>query len=226
VPDVAELLIGDRVYRRKADALVAVREIRDRVKATGRPRPEDDEFLRDLLALHPDAATKVGVGVERFEVRRNFGNTDGFWIVRTDGSETDFSFPKCLYGSSKEAQVRSAMRCTIIDQIQHARDRAFGSSLTITCEVTREQITRETCHMDHNDPPFIEIADAFAAEHGGYEAIETVAADGEIGRRFVEDALAEEWSRFHAERAKLRPVSKKANLSILRRGVARRIKLQ
>jgi hypothetical protein len=217
---MAEFLIGDQVYRRKSDALDAIREVRDRVKAAGQPSLEEDEFLRDLVALHPDAQRKVGSGIDRFEVRRNLGNTDGFWIIRTDGTETDFSFVQCLYGASQEAKVRSAMRHAVIDQMQTARDNAFWSSSTLTCPITNVEITRETCHMDHDDPTFIEIADAFAGRHGGYEAIKTVAADGDIGRRFVDESLDEAWRAYHVEKAKLRAVSKKANLSVLRRGVS------
>jgi hypothetical protein len=225
---MAIFFIGDRVYQKKGDALGATREVRERVAASlaqgGVVDLEDDDFLRDLVALHPDAENKVGCGIARFEVRQNLGNTDGFWIIRTDGSETDFSFMKCLYGASHEADVRSAMRYAIMEQMQAARDREFGSALSLVCPVTSAKITRETAHIDHESPTFVEIADEFAEQQGGYERIETASTDGAIGRRLVSDDLLAEWKAFHAGRARLRAVSKAANLSILRRGVARRQK--
>lgn len=220
---MAELLIGERTYRTKESAKAAIYEVRNRVKARGRPTPEDDEFLRDLVTLHPDAEAKVGCGIDHFEVRQNF-NYDGFWILRTDGSETDFSFMKCLYGASQEAKVRSAMRYAVVDQKLAARDLAFAGAEILTCPVTGEPIRVSDCHIDHDSPTFVQIADAFAEQAGGYASIETISVDGNIGRRFVDSALSSRWEAFHQERANLRAVSVRANLSVLRRGVQKRPK--
>lgn len=220
---MAELLIGERTYRTKESAKAAIYEVRDRVKARGGTSPDDDEFLRNLVALHPDAESKVGCGVDHFEVRRNVNN-DGFWIVRTDESETDFSFIKCLYGASQEAKVQSAMRYAVLDQKLAARDLAFAGADILTCPVTGEPIRVGDCHMDHESPTFVEIADAFAEQVGGYASIETISIDGDIGRRFVDFALSSRWQAFHAERARLRAVSVRANLSVLRRGVRKKPK--
>jgi len=218
---VVDFMIGDRIYRRKTDALSAIQEVRDRVNSNGVVTPEDDEFLRDLIALHPDADAKVAVGIERFEVRRNLGNTDGFWIIRTDATETDFSFIRCLFGASQEMKVRSAMRHAVIDQVQAARDRAFQDSPKLECPVSGDSINAETCHMDHENPSFVGLADRFAASRGGYDSIGTVAMDGQIGRRFVDPSLEADWQAYHRANASLRPVSRRANLSILRRGIKR-----
>jgi len=215
-----EIIIGGRAFRTKKEALATIYEVRERTKVAGRALGGDDEFLRDLLALHPQAETKVGNGVDHFDVRRNINN-DGFWIVRSDGSETDFSFMQCLYGTSQSAKVQSAMRYAVLDQKLAARDRAFGDAETLICPVTGEVIGRQGCHMDHDEPTFIEIADAFARSVGGYDKIETVSDDGGIGRRFVDEAIAERWRTFHRERARLRAVSIRANLSVLRRSVPR-----
>jgi hypothetical protein len=79
------------------DVSAAIREVRDRYEA-GTATAEDDEFLRNLVAEHPEAEAKIGCEIDRFETRRNLNNI-GFWIIRTDGkSTTDFSFGKCLSG--------------------------------------------------------------------------------------------------------------------------------
>lgn len=217
---MAEILIGSLTFPRKADAVNYIREVRLRSRAAG-PGVEDDEFLRDLVALHPDATDKVGSGIERFEVRRN-GNNEGFWIIRADGSATDFSFVKCLYGTSQEAKVQSAMRDAIVDQRLAAREAAFLISETLICPVTGVPITRANCHMDHDAPTFLELADSFAVENGGYSTIKTISLDGALGRRFTDEDTMRKWQIFHAKRAHLRAVSKMANLSVLRRGVRRK----
>lgn len=216
-----QILIGERIYAAKKDALTAVREVRDRVRDTGRVTAEDDDFIRDLLAMHPRVAVKVGSGVERFEVRDNAG-TNGFWIIRTDGSATDFSFMQCLNGATHQDLVRSAMRRAVIDQMQDARDREFSTTNVRYCAVTGDQITADNCHMDHEAPTFVEIADAFASAEGGYGTIAVTSDDGLIGHRFVNVDVSARWERWHRDRASIRAVSKKANLSVLRRGIPRR----
>src|SRR5207247_325445 len=81
----------------------------------------DQEFLLDLLAMHPESGEKIGEGVDHFEVRKN-GSTVGFWIVRSDGSDVDFSFYKCLRAPSHEEEVRGAMRAAVVEQKYNVRD--------------------------------------------------------------------------------------------------------
>lgn len=53
--------------------------------------------LNDLLLHHPEAAEKIGVGIQSFFVGDG-GEHGGqcFWIRRTDTSTDDFSFKRCL----------------------------------------------------------------------------------------------------------------------------------
>ena len=107
----------------------------------------DQEFLLDLLALHPEADQKVGVGVDHFDVRQN-GTTVGFWVVRSDQTETDFSFISCLRAPTHEEQVRAAMREAVRDQKFFFRDAEFSAG-AVHCPVTGEALTPETSHVHH-----------------------------------------------------------------------------
>ncbi|MFE9425559.1 DCL family protein [Kitasatospora sp. NPDC006697] len=63
----------------------------------------EDDFLRALLRLHQDAADKIGQGIDHFEVRRNEPwGTYGFWAIRIDGTEDDFSYPHIIGGLSPD----------------------------------------------------------------------------------------------------------------------------
>lgn len=62
----------------------------DRVSA------KDGLELYELLKRHPEAATKIGVGVSHFEVASHDFNSQCFWVHRTDGSFEDFSYPTCI----------------------------------------------------------------------------------------------------------------------------------
>lgn len=212
------IVIGIRVYPSKKEAQQAIYEIRGRYE-TGTATPADDEFLRDLVAIHPDSKAKIGSGIERFETRWNLGNI-GFWIIRTDATQTDFSFLKCLYGCGAEDLVRSAMRSAVRDQLAMVRAAALEAGAC--CPISGEQLTAENCHADHAEPFFIDIADAFASSVGGYGVIGTRALDGAFGRRFADETQEQRWIHFHQSRAQLRAVSKRTNLSTLRRGVPRR----
>ena len=61
---------------------------------------EDSIDAIELLEFHPDKEEKIGVGIDRIEIRRNTKeahgfNTKCFFVVRTDGSAIDFS-KKCI----------------------------------------------------------------------------------------------------------------------------------
>lgn len=215
------VIVGGRVFRTRTDALEQIRHVRDRYPLGAVVTDGDDqEFLLELLALHPEAAEKFGPGVEHFEVRQN-GSTVGFWIIRTDGSETDFSFIRCLRAPRHDEEVRAAMREAVRDQKLAARDAAFANG-EVRCPITGELLTPQTCHVHHDEREFLELADAFAGEIGGYERIEVVAGDGVIGRRLVDEDLKRRWQEFHERNARLVVVSVRANLSHLRLGRFRR----
>ncbi|KZZ20790.1 hypothetical protein A3753_18740 [Sulfitobacter sp. HI0082] len=66
---------------------------------------EDHDDLVALLErydqLELGGPEKIGAGVDHFERRRNRGegySSSGFWAIRTNGTETDFSCPKAVRG--------------------------------------------------------------------------------------------------------------------------------
>jgi hypothetical protein len=60
--------LGSLTFKRKGDALLRVRETLQRYSPGDRVAVED-ELLRALLRRHPDAALKIGKGVDHFMVR-------------------------------------------------------------------------------------------------------------------------------------------------------------
>lgn len=59
---------------------------------------EGQTFVKEVLKLHEKADEKTGPGVKRIKVGRNpdFPETSCFVVVRTDDTEVDFSYIKCL----------------------------------------------------------------------------------------------------------------------------------
>jgi len=180
---------------------------------SGEITPEDDVFLRELVKRHPQAATKIGVGIDHFEIRRGgrfYQNV--LWLIRQDGTQTDISYCKCVNGdASHRTKVLAAMRAEIVDQIIGFRDRALMTDAR--CALTGVPLTRENLHIDH-DPPFIKIAEAFFEKiGGGAESISLMDdMDGALGRLLADRAIALDWRRFHQARATLFLASAKANM--------------
>jgi hypothetical protein len=56
-------------------------------------------FLVALVSRHPRAGEKIGVGIRHFTVEPTLHRTRCFYLTRTDGTETDFSYFKCVRGS-------------------------------------------------------------------------------------------------------------------------------
>jgi hypothetical protein len=181
---------------------------------SGKITPENDAFLHELIKRHPDATKKIGVGIDHFEIRENaFYKQNVFWLIRADGSETDFSYRRCVSGieASHRAQVLATMRTAISDQIIDYKRPALTPDAR--CSLTGAPLDEATVHVDH-DPPFVEIARAFLDDVGGAEAIElTPSGDGSIGRSFLDPLMTRRWSDFHRARATLFLTTAEANMS-------------
>lgn len=72
------------------------REMLNRYIPGERISPVDSQHLGPLFKRHPEYATKVGVGVDHFEVMPAEYGTQCFCAVRTDGSKEGFSYIKCV----------------------------------------------------------------------------------------------------------------------------------
>jgi hypothetical protein len=217
-------LVGSRTFALKKDAEEACRTILYRYRPGERVvDPADERFLLDLLELHPERDSKIGCGIASFEVRSNprFVKQRSFYLIRTDGSETDFSFVKCLTPPTHRQLVLAAMRQEIFPQIFEFADRAYGSASELPCAITGSMVSRDAAHVDHSAPTFIELAQEFVAEHGGWDEFGISRSDGSIGVQLENSDLAKSWREHHRANCRLRIVSVEANLSLLRRGVKR-----
>ncbi|MEY9886680.1 hypothetical protein ABIA31_000306 [Catenulispora sp. MAP5-51] len=122
------VIIGDVYFPRKGDAQQACRDLLYRYPpGSVIDDPPDEAFLHDLLELHQDAAGKRGVGIDHFEVRltEEF-HQPGFFIIRVDGTVTDFSFLRCLTPATHRDRVLTAMRRAVKDQVVAFKQEALA----------------------------------------------------------------------------------------------------
>jgi hypothetical protein len=173
-----------------------------------------------LLQNHPDAEQKIGTGVDCIFVKRNpFYGTRGFYIRRNDGTETDFSFRECISPSSHVQKVRLAFRVAVEPLTMRFKSDFFDANGgKAFCEFTGEEITFLGSHTDHVPPlTFKVLLDQFVKEQG--ILIEDVrlkkTVDNSIRNELEDEHLISVWIKWHATHAKLRVISKKANLEIV-----------
>lgn|ERR1700746_75352 len=204
-----------RQYGWKGRLIKRCRDIKDSYANGEIITDDDDELLMWLVMRHPDACQKIGVGVDFFTVEDNAYNTRGFWVHRIDGTMTDFSLYACVTEPSHKSMVRDAMRVAVGDQVSEFKMSAAYRGLE--CAITGVVLSLETAHVDHAPPEFAVLADEWADDCGGYNAIDLMPEeDGKFGNElYSEDA--EDWAEYHREYANLRIVSAHVNLSVLRR---------
>lgn len=184
---------------------------------------EQYDVMRDLLNWHPEAEQKIGVGVAGIKVSANdeFGKkARGFWLVRVDGSVTDFSYRKCLQGEqSYRAKFVAACRFAVKDHIAEFRDEFFRVAVTPTCALTGAPITQNDCHVDHTPPyTFDRIAQAFVVLNSlnpDDPSLTMGAIDGLLVPLFSSPTLRDKFVTFHNNLATLRVISPFANTSIV-----------
>jgi len=175
------------------------------------------QLLHSLLLNHPDATQKIGCGVRRFEIRQNaiFANQNTFWLIRFDGTETDFSFRLCM--SRKENtpwhDFCAAARAAIADQIVVFKTAEFLSIEKPSCSLTGVLLEWDQCHVDHV-VQFSDLIKRFVEEYGVDISTAVLhSVDGQTSAIFADDQLAIHWRQFHFTNAELRLTTPAANLA-------------
>lgn len=210
------ITIGEVVFASKQSAARAARSVLYRYQPGETVRGEDAWFLAELLARHPERETKIGVGVLSFQIQQNLGSR-GFWLTRIDGTCTDWSFLSCLSAPTHAQEVKAALRTEVRDQIYNSKAIRFSEGIVV-CPITGDQLSAADAHADH-DPPFEELVSLFVESI--QQPISAISVqpgrDGDTDTRLQDRYLAVQWCAFHQENARLRLVSQRANLSLLRR---------
>ena len=194
------------------------RELRDRYADGCRIGDEDDRYLRDLIAIHPEAEMKIGSGISHFTVETDmvFGRTRHFMIHRIDGSSTDVSFHSAIDGRNERRDRLEALRRGVEDQIVLFKQSALFSGGLKICPLRGVPITEDAYHVDHTPPrTFVRLVDAWLAqEFLRIEDVEiTPPSDNQIVTQMTDAEQKRSWQDFHRANASLRLLSPLGNLS-------------
>jgi len=219
---MSAITVGSIRFATKADAERHIRAILE----THRPQfgtkelsPGARAFVLDLLELHPHREIVVGSGIDKILCQLIENGALRFLIQRTDGTMWDVSWRGCLTPPTPLKRLLAVLRSEVQYQIDDFRDSLIFPQ---DCPFTAEVIYRKNCHIDHATPETFAVIAADWLRITGYseESIELLHKSEYGGRATIKDrVIAAQWQTFHKSRARLRAVSQKANLSVLRRGL-------
>jgi hypothetical protein len=229
------LTVNGRDFASQGEATVYYRNMLNRYAPGQRVSEPEAVDLAELLTRHPEAAEKIGAGIDHFEVRMapQF-STQCFWVVRTDGTATDFSMGSCITGRAKSVsqEFREACRMAVQNDISAAKRTYFNerqdASGRVPCEITGRPLTMDEAHADHREPMRFEVIVAgFLASKSRDEpdpAWLTVSRDAQAVTTFVDRAIHEEFRDYHRRLARLRWIDDRVNLSLGGKGQLRHSK--
>lgn len=169
--------------------------------------------------------TKGDGQIAYFERRLNTGtgwSSSGFWVVRQDGTATDFSHIHAVKGKpqGRSQNFYSACRQVVALDLIQAKKRAFAQygddQGRVECELTGKMVTIDGAHLDHMWPNFSHLVSGFRAARGWSRGIPdgvvSEPADGQTTATFVDSAMADAFRNYHHDQVMLRILSREANL--------------
>lgn len=220
------VLTNGRQWTNQKLAIAHFQELRDRYPLeTPIDGSQDYDDLCALLerydAIITGGPSKAGCGVSHFFTRENQahgGKTIGFWVVRADDTETDFSFIAAITGRPRDAGARLVEACreSVHELLATAKANHFtnatSQSRQVVCEVSGEPVSAYDARLDYAPTAFRDIVWAFRIAEGWEGEIPlgilSTPADAQLTTQFVDiDAMAR-FRMFHASHAQLRVVAK------------------
>ena len=226
------VVIGSRSFRTQKSALDHYKLILHRYQDGQRIADQGDHA--DLVALIErydlalDAVGEPNKGngqIAHFDRRLNTGigwSSSGFWVVRQDGTETDFSYIDAVRGQPKgrSRDFYGACRQAVALDLIQAKKQAFAQygddEGRVECELTGMLVTIDDAHLDHAWPNFSHLVSGFRAARGWSrdipDGVVSDPADGQMIPTFIDDSVAEAFRAFHHDQAILRILSATANL--------------
>lgn len=207
--------IGPFTFQTKEAAKKYTSELLARLPL-GEVQNEHVRFLVALLNRHPQAHQKEGAGLLGFEVRKHpiYGSR-GFWIIRRDGTETDFSYRECLSPSTNKASVVAAFRQEVCYQSQQFKETNYRHGMP--CPITGEPLDYDEIDVDHAPPLFSDILKRFLEEQGlRTEDVACREGDGVTIASLQDRKLASLWHDYHRKHAQLYLLSREGHRIVTR----------
>jgi len=212
-----QIIIGDKIYRYKKDALGFYKTILNSYDYNERLNDGDEKEVLELLKLHPNFEQKKENGIQGFKVGKVRFNTKCFHIIKDDSTLEPFSYRKCINGSQSDTTKFSrTCRDVIQKDLREVKKKYFSQNSNkgqVKCQETGELCFWEELVIDHRQPnTFSVIIDRFLEVNridvAKIEYVEKIDAVYE----FKDSELAKKIREYHKLKANLRIVKKGKNL--------------
>lgn len=178
---------------------------------------KEKKFLISVFENHKEWTKKKGKGVKSISIVANIFNRC-FQLNRVDGTSTDISYDASINPPTKTATIKKACRDAIRNLIVEYRDAnvIYGKS---TCDISNTILTKENTHIDHYDLTFNDMFKLWLEKHDLDSLYNQVneTKDNDVVTCFNNENIKLDFINFHNNNSKLRAVTKKSNLSTLRK---------
>lgn len=190
---------------------------------------EWQDVMSDVLRMHKDFEGKTKGKPFQIGVRACFINPRNrqFYVLREDGTDTDFSYIKAITTRSKLSYVKETLRASIKEQTTSYKENYFKENADskgyVVCPETNLKIKKKESHIDHFPVQFDTIVKDWTKMRGvKSEEIVLVRPPANSTVWEMEDKeLLQSFIDYHKSVAKYRVVLNKVNLQ---RGKAERAK--
>lgn len=186
-------------------------------------KDDDHNMLLALLERHPEADKKIGCGVKRLYKDKTDMPTSCFWIERTDGSKTDFSYRTAISakGKSLYQEFLEACRNAVQDDLKLTKEKFFEKFADedgkVECDISGDKIAIYESHLDHQKPlTFQVIVNTFVAANDIEikRQMLSISQDAQCQTTIVDLNLKDKFRRYHHKIAQLRIIKAAHNLSL------------
>ncbi len=215
--------IGSMEFPFKKDALAFFKEMLSRYRNNQDVNEDDTDMLYALIERHPESLQKIGCGIKKFYKALTDKGTSCFWLKRTDGTVTEFSYPSAVNAKGKSLlqEFSEACRESVGQSLEEAKKRFFeqygDKDGKVECEVTGVKIATYESHLDHKKPmTFQVIVQTFIAGRGIKldRSMLSIPQDNQFVATFEDRDIEKAFREYHGKVAQLRIISAKKNLSL------------
>lgn len=214
------ILVGGKNFKTKTSLLNYCKYALNNAELNKELTGEWNDVMRDVLSRHEDFTEKTLGGVFEIRVRQCFMNARNrqFYIIREDGSDTDFSYRKCVSPTSKSTEIKATLRAAIRYQVESYKTEYFldhADSLGyIRCPETNLKVKKAEAHIDHYPLQFDEIVKIWVDKNDVESSQIKLVSNGDNSAEWdMEDKeLLQSFIDIHQKYATYRVVLNKVNM--------------
>ncbi|MER9002099.1 MULTISPECIES: DCL family protein [unclassified Mesorhizobium] len=92
------VILANRTFKTQGDAMAHFGSMLAQYKPGDRVNQGDHGELASMLERHPEATSKIGCGIDHFEVQDADFGSQCFRVVRQDKTWARFSYHSCVAG--------------------------------------------------------------------------------------------------------------------------------